>query len=94
MSPERVEQLIDEYVDGTPMTILVKRFGIPRQTICRHAQRAGVIRKPKPFTDTDIARMVSLYESGFGTMVWSGAVVLRARRPGCGHSRRLPHVGG
>jgi len=51
--------MVDEYDIWTPGKVLIECFSIPRQTVCRHVRRAGVIRQPEPFTDDDIAPIVS-----------------------------------
>ena len=66
LAPEKVADLVAEYDAGTPVKVLVERYGIPRQTVCRHVQRAGVVRRPKPFNDDDVASMVAMYEAGLG----------------------------
>ena len=66
MNPEKVTSLVDQYTTGTPVKVLAKQFGIPRHTVLRHAQRAGVAHQPKPFSATNVAGMVTMYQSGLG----------------------------
>ena len=58
--------MLELYVAGTPVKTLTQRFGIPRQTIFRHARRAGVVRQPRSFSDAEVAEVVAMYESGLG----------------------------
>ncbi|MCL2653366.1 MAG: hypothetical protein FWD63_06225 [Propionibacteriaceae bacterium] len=66
LAPDKIAELVAQNVAGESVKTLAEWFGIPRQTVCRHAQRAGVIHQPKPFSDDDVTIMVALYQSGLG----------------------------
>jgi len=44
----------------------MEQFGVSRQTVSRHASRAGVVRKPTALTDAVVREIVARYESGLG----------------------------
>jgi len=96
MSPEKASALVDQYSAGTPVKVLAEQFGIPRQTVLRHAQRAGVAHQPKPFNDDDATDMLAMYESGLGLErigAQVGASPMRVRRllAGVGATIRPPN---
>jgi len=83
LSPEKASALVDQYSSGTPVKVLAEQFGIPRQTVLRHAQCAGVAHQPRPFSDYDAADMVAMYQSGLGLECIGaqvGASPMRIRR--------------
>ena len=83
LTPEKASALVDQYISGRPVKVLAEQFGIPRQTVLRHAKRAGVAHQSKPFSDDDVAEMVAMYQSGLGLERISaqvGASPMRIRR--------------
>ena len=65
LDDEQVQQLIEEYQAGATVYELGERFGISRQTVCRHLHRHEVPMRMQGLSPEQIDEAVQLYEAGW-----------------------------
>jgi hypothetical protein len=58
--------MVAEYVAGAPVKELIERYGVSRWVVLEHARRRGVARKAVVVSKADAAKVVDLYERGYG----------------------------
>ena len=61
---EEVENLKSDYLAGTPVLELTKRYGITRQTVLEHMRRLAVPRRHPKLDPRGVSRAEALYRRG------------------------------
>jgi DNA-directed RNA polymerase specialized sigma24 family protein len=65
LTPEQVEQLVQEYEAGDDMRALAGRWGLHRLTVAGHLRRAGVELRRQGLSDKQLAEAGRLYGEGW-----------------------------
>ncbi len=63
-SDDQVQQLVDDYLDGSTVYQLGERFGVSRQTVSRLLKRHGVTMRMACMSQEQIDEAARLYEAG------------------------------
>ncbi len=68
LSPAEVGKLVEAYCGGETMRALARQFGLDRNTVSRHLERAKVAKRPTvKMTVAVVAHAQQLYEQGWST---------------------------
>lgn len=68
LSADEVAEIAEEYRRGAGVNELARRYGVHRQTVDRHLERAGVIKRPMTkMTSARVKQAKELYGRGLST---------------------------
>jgi DNA-directed RNA polymerase specialized sigma24 family protein len=65
LSADEAEALVATYEAGTPINELTALYGIHRETVVRHLDRALVSRRTTPLAEVGIDELIKLYDGGW-----------------------------
>ena len=62
--PKVTAEVLAEYAEGVPATVVARRCGVTADTIVRHARSAGITPAPHHFPPEQVEQIVAAYAAG------------------------------
>jgi hypothetical protein len=65
LSEATIQQLVSDYRDGTPTTVLTSRYNLGKGTVLRLLRPNGAAIRHQPLSPDQVAEVIRLYREGW-----------------------------